>query len=164
MSRKVRIHRARPVQAVELTEIAHHAKRHWGYPERWLKRWRRQLTIRPGWVARHPTFVATDGSQIVGFAGIRPWRRFVQLEHLWVRPEAMGRGLGRALFEHAVRAARRAGFARMRIVSDPNAEGFYRRMGARRVSVSRSRLEGRLRELPVMHLTLATRRDSRAPR
>ncbi len=57
----------------------------------------------------------------------------VELEHLWVLPEHIGTGIGRALFDHAVRKAAALGATILSIEADPNAEGFYRRMGARRV-------------------------------
>lgn len=38
---------ATPADAAVLTEIAHAAKRHWGYPERWVQLWRAALTITP---------------------------------------------------------------------------------------------------------------------
>jgi GNAT superfamily N-acetyltransferase len=62
----------------------------------------------------------------------------------------MRRGTGRTLFEHAVNQARAAGFDLIKIEADPNAEGFYERMGARRVGTSVSEVEGEKRELPLM--------------
>jgi len=41
------IRRAVPAEAGLLTEIAHAAKRHWGYPENWIRRWKSDLTITP---------------------------------------------------------------------------------------------------------------------
>jgi GNAT superfamily N-acetyltransferase len=46
-------------------------------------------------------------------------------------PKRIGRGIGRALFDHAVRRAASLGAGSVRIEADPYAEGFYRRMGAR---------------------------------
>ena len=74
----------------------------------------------------------------------------MRLEHLWVLPKAMRRGVGRALFVHAVERVRASGFETLEIESDPNAAGFYERMGARRVATTITELEGRLRELPVL--------------
>jgi predicted N-acetyltransferase YhbS len=62
----------------------------------------------------------------------------------------MRRGTGRALFEHSVNQARTAGFDLIKIEADPNAEGFYKRMGAQRVGTSVSEVEGQKRELPLM--------------
>jgi hypothetical protein len=38
----------------------------------------------------------------------------------------------------------------MEIESDPNAEGFYQRLGGRRVGINIAELDGQRRELPVL--------------
>jgi predicted N-acetyltransferase YhbS len=68
---------------------------------------------------------------------------------LWVEPSAIGSGLGRTLWAHLLGQARGLGHRALLIESDPNAEGFYLRMGARRVGERASKiLAGRM--LPVM--------------
>lgn len=42
----------------------------------------------------------------------------------------------------------------MEIVSDPNAEGLYQRMGAKKVGLSFGEVEGKLRSLPLMEMRL----------
>jgi len=79
----------------------------------------------------------------------------LDLEHLWVLPAWIGTGLGRTLFEHAMRRAQKLGARVLTIESDPNAEGFYRRMGARRMGENVYELEGEDRVLPVMVVELA---------
>jgi predicted N-acetyltransferase YhbS len=67
-----------------------------------------------------------------------------------VLPERMGEGVGRALFEHALRTAASLGAGVVGIEADPNAEGFYRRMGARRVDEIVYEIDGRERVLPLL--------------
>ena len=43
----LKILRATPEQADELTRIALASKAHWGYPRRWLEIWTPQLTFSP---------------------------------------------------------------------------------------------------------------------
>jgi GNAT superfamily N-acetyltransferase len=62
----------------------------------------------------------------------------------------MGRGFGRALFEHAVEQARALGLASFEIEADPNAEGFYLHMGAKRIGTNVSEMDGARRELPLL--------------
>jgi GNAT superfamily N-acetyltransferase len=50
--------------------------------------------------------------------------------HLFVEPAALGRGVGRALFAVAVEWTRAQSRRTLLIASDPNAVGFYRRLGA----------------------------------
>ena len=66
-----------------------------------------------------------------------------ELEHFWVAPTRMGEGIGRALFTHAVEHCRAIGARRLWISADPNAEGFYARMRARRVGEVPSTPAGR---------------------
>jgi hypothetical protein len=58
---------ARPEDAGELTEIAFAAKRHWGYPDRWIQSWREVLTLTPEFIDRHETYAAVVGLDPVGF-------------------------------------------------------------------------------------------------
>jgi len=65
------------------------------------------------------------------------------------------RGIGKALFEHATAEARKLGFDSIKIEADPNAEGFYKRMGAIGVGASVSNVEGETRTLPLLEFRLA---------
>ena len=145
----MQIVRARPEDADALTEIAFAAKRHWGYPESWIQSWREVLTVTPKLVAENPTFSVTENDRPVGFYSLTAEPR-PDLTHLWVLPSAMGRGLGRALFEHAVLQARALGWASFEIEADPNAEAFYLHMGAKRIGTNVSEVEGARRELPLL--------------
>ena len=53
-----------------------------------------------------------------------------ELVALFVEPDVIGRGVGRALLAHELNRARAAGMDSVLIESDPNAEPFYRAHGA----------------------------------
>jgi GNAT superfamily N-acetyltransferase len=144
------IHRAKPEDAVAITEIAFAAKRHWGYSERWIQRWKNVLTIQPEFVARNETYVAFLDGQAVGFYALVHRKGRASLEHLWVLPSAMRQGIGRTLFHHAVQRAKALAVKAIEIESDPNAEKFYEKMGARHVSANVTELEGQSRSVPVL--------------
>ncbi len=145
---------ARPEDAPLLTEIAFAAKRHWGYPERWIESWREILTMSPEFIAANVTGCALEGDNVAGFYVLTTENDGLHLDHLWVRPAAMRRGIGRALFEHAIEQAKNSGFATIKIEADPNAEGFYQRVGAVRVGTALSEIEGERRELPLLEYSL----------
>ena len=146
----MQIVRARPEDATRLTEIAFAAKRHWKYPEAWIESWREDLTINAEFLRDHETYVAMVDNHLAGFYAFEHTRGKLELSQMWVLPEAMGRGVGRALFRHAVKRARALGFHALEIESDPNAEGFYLRLGARRVGSNFREVEKVRRELPVL--------------
>ena len=67
--------------------------------------------------------------------------------------------MGQVLFEHAIERADSFGAETLRIEADPNAEGFYRRMGAERVGENVYEIvEGHSRVLPLMVVRLPDRR------
>jgi GNAT superfamily N-acetyltransferase len=146
----MQIVRAKPEDAEALTEIAHAAKRHWGYPERWIESWHDTLTMRPEFIAANAAYCAVEESRAVGFYLLTTEADGMHLDHLWIAPHVMGRGIGCALFGHAVEETRRLGHRTLKIEADPNAEGFYTRMGARRVGEAVTEIEGQRRELPLL--------------
>ena len=123
-----------------------------------MERWRDSLTISPEFISRNEVHVATTEEKTVGFYAVVGEGRRIELEHLWVTPERIGTGVGRALFEHAVRRAAALGAGTLSIEADPNAEGFYGRMGARRVGEIVYELDGRERVLPLLAMDVRATR------
>jgi len=150
----VQIRRARPDESEQLTAIAFAAKRHWDYPESWIQLWTRDLTITPEFIAGNEVFVAIREGRIAGCGALVVSDKLSELEHMWIDPPHMGSGVGRALFEHLTRRARELGLSELELSADPNAEGFYRRMGARRSGEVRYEIEGQPRVLPRMKIEL----------
>ena len=147
--------RAEPSDAAALTQIALAAKQSWGYPDEWMAEWRADLTITPGYIGSLPVVVAEVEGAAAGFIGLVHTEGHWHLEHLWVLPAWHGRGLGRALFEEAVRLARAAGATELCIKSDPNAEAFYLKMGAVRTGHEVYELLGKIRrEVPQLSYRL----------
>ncbi len=151
----VQIRRALPEEADALTEIAHAAKRHWGYPENWIQHWKADLTITPEFIAKNEMYVAVIGTEIIGCSAIAFSDSVAELEHMWIRPEHMGGGIGRALLRHIKQRAEELKIPLLEISADPNAEGFYERMGAKRIGEDHSQIEGQPRVLPRMSVNTA---------
>ena len=155
------IRRAAPRDAEALSRIAFAAKGHWGYPEHWMERWRECLTITPEFVGRNEVHVATVEGEPAGFYALVGDGPKIELEHLWVLPERMGTGMGRALFDHATGRAAALGAEVLGIEADPNAEGFYGHMGATRIGEIVYELEGRERVLPLLAVETGGHRTAR---
>lgn len=76
--------------------------------------------------------VADAGGAMVGFAVLLDAiGGSCELDSLFVDPAWMGRGVGRRLVEDAAATARRTGAAAIGVVANPEAHGFYVRMGFR---------------------------------
>jgi predicted N-acetyltransferase YhbS len=150
---KLTIRPARPDEADALSDLSTRSKAVWGYDAAFLALCRTALRVKFESVQAWPYFVAERDGRVLGFYGFEPVPEGVGLDFMFVAPEAIGQGVGRALWDHAVTTARTLGHDTLVIVADPNAEGFYRRMGARPAGAQSSDLEeGRL--LPVLHFPL----------
>lgn len=153
---------AHPAEAHTLTEIAFAAKRSWGYPDQAIVAWRSSLTITSDAIEANEFFAARMGGRIVGFGALKLDGNTLLLDHLWVLPSEMGRGVGRALFRYARERAQSRRFSTFEFESDPHASGFYERMGAEHVRTHTVLLEGTPRELPVFRCRTSNLRERNA--
>ncbi len=140
-------------ECAELSALAFRAKAHWGYHAAFMEACREELTVTADDLTERRLTVAEAGGRVAGFAVLDTARDPAEVVALWVDPPCMGAGVGRALWEDAAAAARRAGHRELRVEADPNAEGFYPAMGARRIGDAPSRsIPGRM--LPLLAVDL----------
>ena len=150
-----RIRRARLDEASILTDVALRSKAYWGYSAEFMAAARDKMNVTPQQLSAHTTFVLEESrpdgiGEVRGFYKLREiTTQEVELTDLFLDPLAIGQGWGRALWEHAVAIARNLGYTRMVWESDPNAEGFYLRMGGLRVGEVESTVKPG-RKLPQM--------------
>ena len=142
----VTVRAAAPADDEQLRIVAEASKGHWGYESERLRTWAAALDLsREIWVAE------ADGEIVAWAAVLPPADGVCELDDLWVEPGSIGRGIGTALFEQAVARARSLGAQALRWEADPNAVGFYERMGAAIVGTATGSWG---RQLPVMEIVL----------
>ena len=150
----VSIRLAFPVEADVLTQIAISAKSYWGYPKHWIEIWTPQLTFTPEYFEKNESWVAVDSGKQIGFYTLLENHGVAWLEDLWVLPEYIGKGIGKQLFLHALELARERGYKTLQLDADPNAVGFYEKMGMRKIGERESEIDGQPRSLPIMEIVL----------
>ena len=113
-----------------------------------MQRWDADLTITPEFIADNHVYIAEDGDRISGFYALSVKDQKAELDHMWVAPDLIGTGVGKQLFLAAMQKAAELHVIAVEISADPNAEGFYQKMGAYRVGETTSELDGEPRILP----------------
>jgi N-acetylglutamate synthase-like GNAT family acetyltransferase len=81
------------------------------------------------WLVDGNVFVAERSGTIVGFAAVLAYEDRIELEALFVEPEAWRTGVGRALVEHAAAVAREIGAGTLDVMGNPNVAGLYEACG-----------------------------------
>jgi GNAT superfamily N-acetyltransferase len=134
----VRIRPARADEAGLLGQLALRSKAHWAYDQEFLDACRAELMFEAAEVPARRIHVAEVDDRVLGFYSLDGEPPEGEIGNMWVEPAAIGSGLGRRLWRHAVELAERCGYTVLRIDADPYAEGFYLAMGAVRVGQSPS--------------------------
>lgn len=84
----------------------------------------------------HEIWLVEAGGAVAGFYALIPHGEDQELDLFFTGNQTQGTGLGRRLFEHMAGRAKALGAGRVVISSNPEAAGFYRRMGAVDIGVS----------------------------
>lgn len=151
----INIRHVLPEDAGVLSEIAFTAKAHWGYPDHWMEMWRSEFTFPAEYFVEHEGWIAELDAKPIAFYTLDEKDGSAWIENLWVSPEYMGKGIGKQLFLDALSRSRLRGHLILRLEADPNAAGFYEKMGMYKVGeLNRPIDEDPSRVLPVMEIKL----------
>ncbi len=116
-----------------LSELAVRSKAWWGYDEAFLSACAEQLTVDETQLAS--VVLAHHRDRIVGFYAVEPIANGrAELMAMYVEPQLIGTGVGRKLYDEALRATHLLECTVLEIQADPSARTFYERMGATHVS------------------------------
>ena len=128
----------RPGEGGRLKEIAIASKGFWGYEPARVREWADRGDFTDERLAELTVFVAESDGVAIAWSSVIERGERAWLEDLWVEPAWIGKGVGSALFRHSAAHARQLGAGGLEWEAEPNALGFYEKMGARYVRDSTS--------------------------
>ena len=126
----VKIRAPREAELAALSDLCIRSKAYWGYDAAFMAACREELTLSPADLATSRIGVGeVEGDIVAGVCQVTPLDGNGDLS-IFVDPDWIGHGVGRALYAWALEQTRDMGAARLIIDADPNALNFYLRMGA----------------------------------
>jgi GNAT superfamily N-acetyltransferase len=157
------IRKADPSDDITLSELTFKSKSYWNYPEEYMKVWEQELTVTDDYIKQNIVYVVENNGIIIGYYSIKevkdeywsgetPVQKGFWLDNLFILPEFIGNGIGRKLIEHVKGICRNIGCKKIYIFSDPHAQGFYLKQGAKFIKDCPSSIEGRT--IPMMELNI----------
>lgn len=121
-----------PAEASYLSALAIRSKATWGYSAEFMSACLHELTILPESIDSDDAHyvVALVDEAVVGYYSLEAMLGGeIDLSGLFVDPDHIGTGIGKALIEKAKCHAASLGAVKINIQSDPHAEHFYRAAG-----------------------------------
>jgi maltose O-acetyltransferase len=157
------IRSANKEEAGALTEISFSSKGHWRYPREYLDIWENELTISPDYIEKNDVFVYEEDGVARGYYSIVELASDLEvsdakitkgfwLHHMFIEPSHIGKGVGSRMFEHLREWCAAEGIEVLGILADPNAKGFYEKMGCEYVREFPSTIKNRTTPYFVLHL------------
>lgn len=119
-----------PDELPALCDLCMRSKVQWGYDEAFMEICLEELTFLPADLKTSFIQIAETDKRILGVAHVIPQGDNTELEKLFIDPDQFSSGVGRLLFNWAVKKSQEQGASHMHIISDPAATGFYTKMGA----------------------------------
>ena len=115
-----------------LSNLAMRSKAHWGYSTEFMEACVDELRVSSANIEKGDFHyvVAVIDEEVVGFYQLEGLSGDeIEMGALFVDPDHIGTGVGKALIERAKRHAVNLGASKLNIQGDPNAEKFYRSAG-----------------------------------
>jgi N-acetylglutamate synthase-like GNAT family acetyltransferase len=126
--------KATPEDSVPLSETAIQSKKYWGYSDELIRSWMPELEITKTYIEKDTVVKIFQESVFIGFFGLsRVDEQTIALDHLWLVPEYIQKGFGKVIFEQIRQEAQAQHYKTITIISDPNANGFYEKMGGKEI-------------------------------
>ncbi|MFB7157361.1 GNAT family N-acetyltransferase [Lysinibacillus sp. NPDC056232] len=119
-----------------LSHLAYKSKAYWGYTEDFLQQCIGDLTVTKEYIEKNQVFVMESDNKIVAFYSFTI--NEMKLDALFIAPDYIGKGFGRIIWDHLLNKAKELGISEFTLESEPNAEGFYLKMGAKKTGTTPS--------------------------
>jgi len=147
---------AKSCDAAQLSNLAMRSKAIWGYDASFMQACEKELSYSAENILapNYHFYVAKKQNDVLGFYALQALSETqAELEALFVEPEWIGKGIGRALIQHAIGFTKNQGWNSLIIQGDPHAENFYRAAGGKNIGERESdSIPGRY--LPVFEILL----------
>lgn len=126
----VNIRIAKMNESETLSNIAARSEAYWGYDSDYMEKFRTIYKVTEEFINKSTTFIVEEGNDIIGFYGVLTENDMNSLEYFFIEPQYIGQGYGKLLWNHLVEYCKTVGIKEFSIVTSPQAQEFYVKMGA----------------------------------
>lgn len=129
----VTIRNADPSEVADVNQLMLRSKASWGYSAEFMRAAEPFLVEDEEYIRTHWNLVMEVDGVMGGYISLKDHGDSIELDNLFLEPDLIGEGYGKYLWEHILEFSRAKGYKTLWLISDPNAAGFYVKMGAKQV-------------------------------
>lgn len=133
------VREAKPAEAKLLTSIAMRSKAHWGYSDDLIHQWLPELEVTSELISSSICFVVEVDGEIAGFWCREP-KEGLSKGRYYIEPKFIRHGYGKLLWTAVTTKAKELKVKYLTWECDPNAVGFYLKMGAKQIGTTDSKI------------------------
>ncbi len=131
--------KAKPVDLDAMNKLMRKSKGFWGYDRDFMDQFMRLFQIAEPQLETSQIQLLYGDAVLVGFYSLRvDADNGLELDHFFVDPDCMGAGIGKIMWSHMIATTRSLGQEELTLWSDPNADGFYEKMGCVKIGEKKS--------------------------
>ena len=131
-----------------LTSTAFASKKVWGYSDEFMSLWKQELEISEDYISKNTVVKVFHADDFIGFFALKATgNNTVEIDHLWLLPNKIKSGFGKQIFQQIREVLRQQGHQKVWLVAEPNAKGFYDKMGGRVTGQFESKVSGRFLDI-----------------
>ena len=121
--------KATPEDAKMLSETAKQSKQIWGYSSELMKKWEEELTVTEKHIEKNKVFKVYQNNIYIGFFSLVKFINWTEIGHFWILPDYLRKGFGSVIFSKIIEIVTGYNEAILEVYAEPNANGFYEKMG-----------------------------------
>lgn len=134
--KKIEIFRATSNDISKINEIVRLSKGYWGYNDLFLDEFMEKFAVSEEAISNNPVYCGIFDNEMIGiFAFKKNDKDQDELDLFFMHPAFIGKGLGKQLWVACLEIAKQLGIRKFVITGDPNSEGFYLKMGCKRIKM-----------------------------
>ena len=150
----MKVEEAKTFDANELSELTIRSKSHWNYSKKQIEEWKDDLTITSDYINEKEVYKLIDNKSLIGYYSYFKLNEIdIKMENLFIEPKYIGQGYGKFLMSDFLQRIKEAGFKKVTLDADPNAEKFYSYIGFHIVGQLESSVKDRY--LPIMEIEIS---------
>ena len=133
--------RAQDQDLISLNEKLRLSKAYWGYDQIFMDAFMEKFALSEKYLQNNIVYVMSQSTNNIGFFSfVFHEDHSLELDHFFVSPDYIGRGFGRKMWNACCDVAQELDVEEFILWADPEAEGFYSKMGCTKIGVKESPL------------------------